>query len=1299
MILKTFRLFISSTFSDFQRERSVLQTEVFPRIKEYCRELGFTFQPIDLRWGVSQEAQLDQKTLELCLNEVMTCKLYPDPNFLIMIGDRYGWVPLPYFIEKSEFDMLLSFMKPEQKALTLEWYAEDLNQIPISYILKERTGEFELHEEWSRVENLLRSSFHKAIELCGFEDNQKDKYFISATEAEAYKGILRYRENSDLNVDLSYYTNSNANINNHNVFGFFRDIVNRVEDSNKYVSDDFEHAQDFKNSVKSILHSENSLSIQTKQINESQLDEFYIPEFAERIYAFLKAKIDEHDDVLKRKSLSSLETELFAQEQYLTQKTINFQGQDLIREKVQSYILGSERSPLVIYGESGIGKSSIMAKCISEIQSVHNVYFRFIGATPLSGNTIDMISSLSEEMGFNFSIQEKNDSNFEFGGLQQNTLHEVARHFHNSIQNSDRNFILFLDALDQLSNDDELQWLPQHLPPNVKIVISALSDTNYPKESSAFKLLQNITTLLYPVSPIEDPLALIKVMLEGHNRTLQNEQEKYFLEQYKNVLTPLYIKVASEEMKLWKSTDLNFLESKEVNSISKFLPTSQKSIFSQYLDNLQLLYHHNKEFVERVCTTVCCSLGGLSETEILKIISVDKELVKELSPVKWHDNKQETIPIVHWTRLLEMLKSFFGVRMNGEQVLYYFFHREISTTVLERKGKDQRLETTIGSLQELITRAQDHEYNKERWGEIYLNFIYNDYLVSGENSLALKSIDFLCQIENMEWLESYYYNIKGLGNRSRDSNNIASAIFFFEYGLELSENILELEKVEELEIFKWMQNYIRSSMELASCFYSIHKIKLSESYFTKSYDISKALLKLIPDIWIKNHLIISSELAFYHTQMNSIELSIEILNKMISLCESKDRSMEELGFEYAHILNLQASNYDVINNYKKALELRSLSLAYMERSVIDNDDQRKVYISTYIDNCKMFSSLFKADEAILYGEKSVTLAETYFIRDRKKWVGIYTKAISALAFAYMSKMDYENAKKSFERSIEIIRPFFVADKKLWALGYITDLNNLAHIFFTNGEFQEANERYDVALNEFDSVSFEENERSISLRITVLMNYGASLAALKKSILAIKYSKDAIKMVEPLYKDEKAIWGEMYAQCLNTMGSSYGSIELYEKSIYFYKESLAIREELYELNPIKFKLNYATALSNFADSILSRDDKKEAIPYMYKALEILKDIPEEDYNMKVLYIKNLHDLGYISFDENSPTVTISLLETGKKELEKLFQNNIIWGEQLIRFIKGLITINEVLDNFDKVYMLKLELRVIQNSLNK
>ena len=56
---RVFRLFISSTFSDFVAEREALQKKVFPQLEAYCRERGAAFQAVDLRWGITEEAQRD----------------------------------------------------------------------------------------------------------------------------------------------------------------------------------------------------------------------------------------------------------------------------------------------------------------------------------------------------------------------------------------------------------------------------------------------------------------------------------------------------------------------------------------------------------------------------------------------------------------------------------------------------------------------------------------------------------------------------------------------------------------------------------------------------------------------------------------------------------------------------------------------------------------------------------------------------------------------------------------------------------------------------------------------------------------------------------------------------------------------------------------------------------------------------------------------------------------------------------------------------------------------------------------
>ena len=116
---KTFRVFVSSTFSDLKAERNALQERVFPRLRDLCHQHGARFQPIDLRWGVSEEASLDQQAMSICLGEVARCQqTSPRPNFIVLLGDRYGWCPPPAHIPKGEYNQLRRLVtKSEQDAL------------------------------------------------------------------------------------------------------------------------------------------------------------------------------------------------------------------------------------------------------------------------------------------------------------------------------------------------------------------------------------------------------------------------------------------------------------------------------------------------------------------------------------------------------------------------------------------------------------------------------------------------------------------------------------------------------------------------------------------------------------------------------------------------------------------------------------------------------------------------------------------------------------------------------------------------------------------------------------------------------------------------------------------------------------------------------------------------------------------------------------------------------------------------------------------------------------------------------
>ena len=115
---RVFRLFISSTFSDFRCEREALRLKVFPRLEEFCAERGSRFQAVDLRWGITDEAQKNHDTIRICLEDVRRAQeLSPRPNFAVLLGDRYGWEPAPACIPSEHWVRLIRASTPADRRI------------------------------------------------------------------------------------------------------------------------------------------------------------------------------------------------------------------------------------------------------------------------------------------------------------------------------------------------------------------------------------------------------------------------------------------------------------------------------------------------------------------------------------------------------------------------------------------------------------------------------------------------------------------------------------------------------------------------------------------------------------------------------------------------------------------------------------------------------------------------------------------------------------------------------------------------------------------------------------------------------------------------------------------------------------------------------------------------------------------------------------------------------------------------------------------------------------------------------
>ncbi len=190
---KTFRVFVSSTFSDLKAERNALQSFVFPRLRQLCKQAGARFQAVDLRWGVSQEASLDQQAMDICLGEIERCqRISPRPNFILLLGNRYGWMPPPAHIAHSDFKALQKQLSRDDRDFLKQWYTLDENAQPPEWRLNPRQagGDYESYDDWQPVEMRLQKTLSGAAQALGMPEEARLAYSASATHQEIQSGAL-----------------------------------------------------------------------------------------------------------------------------------------------------------------------------------------------------------------------------------------------------------------------------------------------------------------------------------------------------------------------------------------------------------------------------------------------------------------------------------------------------------------------------------------------------------------------------------------------------------------------------------------------------------------------------------------------------------------------------------------------------------------------------------------------------------------------------------------------------------------------------------------------------------------------------------------------------------------------------------------------------------------------------------------------------------------------------------------------------------------------------------------------------
>ena len=739
---RTFRVFISSTFSDMVAERNALQERVFPNLERYCLQRGARFQAIDLRWGVRTEAGLDQQTMAICLEELGRCqRTTARLNCIVLLGNRYGWRPLPPSIPADEFESLFLQWGSDRRGLRLlvtnqpvppwqdggandrnGWYRKDENARPAEYVLQPRAVELpetlsagererirkDEERDWEGIEGRLRELFRLALARAGWaaNDSRRIKYETSATHREILHAILGI-PGAEGQV-FAYLRN-------------FRGLPDRAEQKSVQYADFDDAGQPDPEAharLAGLRADLDRLLRPTEQLYHYEADyadwparleleeanspfTFAAPfttvltSFCAQVEGDLKRAITAELESAEEDGVSELDREIQSHREFAADRARNFLGRSDLLRRMETYIAGTEPHPLLVHGVTGSGKSALLARAaLNHLAAgqTATVLCRFVGATPGSGEVRSLLDGLCQELkAHDFSADERVPGDY----------FELIRDFASRLGQADRQrpLILFLDALDQLGSADNgrsLNWLPRRLPPHVRLIVSIL-DANGP----AGACLQAARRLLPPggleVGPLGPAVGekLLDQWLTTAGRPLspwepslvqsappgERRAGRTLTEGQRQAVLAGFRR---EGMPLYLK--LAFQEAvrwKSYDPVPRLSPDTS-GILSDLFARLEQPAHHGAGLVRKSMGYLAAARHGLTEDEVVGVLSGDQEFFHDYLTQARHKLPVPRLPVVVWSRLYFDLEPYLAQRSANGALVLSFYHAQLSEAARAR---------------------------------------------------------------------------------------------------------------------------------------------------------------------------------------------------------------------------------------------------------------------------------------------------------------------------------------------------------------------------------------------------------------------------------------------------------------------------------------------------------------------------------------------------------------------------------------------------------------------------------------
>ncbi|MGJ7917764.1 AAA family ATPase [Massilia sp. LXY-6] len=750
MTIPVIRLFVSSTFDDFWVEREALQTLVFPVLEDLCSQESLQFQAIDLRWGVSPADSARHDTIDICINELRRCqRMSPKPNFMVMLGDRFGWQPpLPTIAEARFGDLLARIPGDADRSFLSYCYPDELkdeNAVPPTRRLRPLSGAAGMEDE-RRIRQIL-SQFYRSADGNVLEKNW---FNLSATGLEILVGALDENLSTEAVDNVWYMERSILDMPATSEAGRYRDIRDGTPDADsasllQRLKQKLEHAvcssnyyhyierwvgpdptlagecvpaeqqgtrgsDGYQADLLQLLGEDRYRAYKNRWLGDgdAKADPRFLGLNPEITHARIREVCDRTLAALGRVVQQRI-AEIRATPSHVRENHAHQAYQDAVADGIfcgeeggflSTYLARSNDEPLLlVFGGKGSGKTSSLAAAMSRYtrsKGAHRSITRYLGVTSTSSDVRALLCGILHSLGYeNPSIHTPQVIRSQLQGA----LDQVPT-------------IIVVDGVEQLSERD-LRWLVRSFPANLRngsrIIISTTLDRVDEIEEADPALRWKPWAL-----PMLDDEAATTAIEWGFGRrpmagrTLQPQQVACILAGFQGAgRLPLYLSVAAALARTWSSDHV------------AVLPTDLNALIADYVAALE---KHGPVLVKAALGLLAVSRAGLAEQELLELLSGDEAVMAECrSNYPKEATKLKRLPDMLWSRLYAELEGFFSEAESGGVRALRFAHGQFTEAVLTH---------VIGKADELLRRQQISAYLQKKLAALGCQNVSDKYALS-----------------------------------------------------------------------------------------------------------------------------------------------------------------------------------------------------------------------------------------------------------------------------------------------------------------------------------------------------------------------------------------------------------------------------------------------------------------------------------------------------------------------------------------------------------------------------------------